>query len=140
LRPRPSEHLLESTSLFENERLGANIKVTLHKALISSVMTYACPTWELAADIHLLKLQRLQNKVLHTTGNFSRCTPVGDLHTAFNLLYVYDHRVKLCRQQAEVIQNHEDEHIRSIGEGEARQRKYKTLKLGGGKIYDRSSD
>jgi hypothetical protein len=29
-------------------------------------MTYACPGWEFAADNHLLKLQRLQNKVLRT--------------------------------------------------------------------------
>jgi hypothetical protein len=30
-------------------------------------MTYACTAWELAADTNLLKLQRLQNKVLRTT-------------------------------------------------------------------------
>jgi hypothetical protein len=29
-------------------------------------MTYACSTWEFVADNHLLKLQRLQNKVLRT--------------------------------------------------------------------------
>jgi hypothetical protein len=32
------------------ERLSANIKLILHKALIRSVMTFACHTWELAAD------------------------------------------------------------------------------------------
>jgi hypothetical protein len=47
---------------------------------------------------------------------------------------------KLCRQQAEVIQNHENENVRNIGQGEARHRKYKRLKLGGGHAYDRSSD
>jgi hypothetical protein len=47
---------------------------------------------------------------------------------------------KLSRQQAEVIQNHENENVRNIGQGEARQRKYKRLKLGGGQAYDRSSD
>jgi hypothetical protein len=36
------------------------------------------------------------------------------------------------RRQAEVIQKHENEHVRSIGQGEARHRKYKGLKLGGG--------
>jgi hypothetical protein len=51
-------------SVFKSERLSANIKLTLHKALIRSVMTYACPVWEFAAECHLLKLQRLQNKVL----------------------------------------------------------------------------
>jgi hypothetical protein len=75
-------------SLFKSERLSASIKLTLHKALIRSVMTYACPAWKLAADTYLLKLQCLRNKVLRTTGMFPRCTPVRDLHTAFNLPFV----------------------------------------------------
>jgi hypothetical protein len=77
-------------SLFKSERLSANIKLTLHKALIRSVMTYASPAWEFAADTHLMKLQRLQNKVLRTIGNFPRRTPVRDLHIAFKIPYVYD--------------------------------------------------
>jgi hypothetical protein len=103
-------------------------------------MTYACLTWELAADTYLLNLQRMQNKVLRTTGNFPRCTPVRNLHTAFNLLYVYDCITKWCRQKAEVIQNHENEHVRGIGQRDARYRKYMRLKLGGGQAYDRSSN
>jgi hypothetical protein len=35
-------------SLFKSKRLNANIKLTLHKALIRSVMTYACPACEFA--------------------------------------------------------------------------------------------
>jgi hypothetical protein len=85
-------------------------------------MKYALPTWELAADNYLLKLQLLQNKVLRTTENFSSCTSVRDLQTAFTLLYVYDYITKLWRQQAEVIQNHENEHVRVIEQGEARRR------------------
>jgi hypothetical protein len=38
------------------------------------------------------------------------------------------------------VQNHENEHVRGIGQGEARHRKYKNLNLGGGEAYDRSSD
>jgi hypothetical protein len=41
--------------------------------------------------------------------------------------------------KAEVLQNHENEHVRSIGQSEARHRKYKRLKLGDGQAYDRSS-
>jgi hypothetical protein len=127
-------------SLFKSERLSANIKLTLHKALIRSVMTYACPAWELAADINLLKLQRPQNKVLLTTGNFPTYTSVCDLHMAFNLPYVYDYITKLCRQQAGVIQNHENELVCSTGQGKDRHRKYKRLTLGGSQTYDCSSD
>jgi hypothetical protein len=95
-------------------------------------MAYASPTWEFAADTHHLKLQRLQNKVLHTTGNFRRRTPVRELHKAFNILYIYDYITQLCRQQAEVIQNNENANVCNIGQGEARHRKHKRLKLDGG--------
>jgi hypothetical protein len=95
------------------------------------------PAWEFAAESHLLKLQRLQNKVLRTIGIFPRRTSVRDMHVAFQIPYVYDFITKMCRQQAEVIQNHEN--VRYIGQGEARHRKYERLKLGGGHVYDRSS-
>jgi hypothetical protein len=103
-------------------------------------MTYACPAWEFAADNHLLKLQRLQNKVLRTIVNFPRRTRVCDLHMAFKLPYIYDYIKKLCRQQLEVMQNHENANIRNIGQGEPRQRKYKNHKLGVGQAYDLSSN
>jgi hypothetical protein len=83
-------------------------------------MTYASPAWEFAADSYLVKLQRLQNKVLCNTGNFPRRTPVRDLHVSFKLLYIYDYITKLCRQQAEVIQNHANENVRNIGQDETR--------------------
>jgi hypothetical protein len=51
---------------------------------------------------------------------------------AFKLPYVYDYITKLCRQQSEVIQNHENANVRNIGQGEPRHMKYKRLKLGGG--------
>jgi hypothetical protein len=86
-------------------------------------MNYAYPAWELVAETYILKLHPLQNKVLRITGHFPRCTPVRDLHTAFNLPYLYDYITKLCRHQAKVIQNHEDEHVRNIGQGKARHRK-----------------
>jgi peptide subunit release factor 1 (eRF1) len=62
------------------------------------------------------------------------------LHIAFKLPYIYDYITKLCGQQAEVIQNHENAIVRKIGQGEQRHRKYKRLKLGGGQAYDHSSD
>jgi hypothetical protein len=52
---------------------------------------------------------------------------------------VYDYITKLCRREAELILNQKNPNVREIGLGEARHRKYKTLKLGGGQAYDRSS-
>jgi hypothetical protein len=73
--------------VLKNERLGANMKIILHKALISSVMTHAIPAWKLAADTQFLNLQRLRNKVFRTE-NSPKCTLAHDLHTAFNLPYI----------------------------------------------------
>jgi hypothetical protein len=90
-------------------------------------MSYACSAWEFAAESDLLNLQRLQNKVLRTIGNFPRRTSVRDMHVAFQIPHMYDYITKSCRQQAEVILNHENENVRNIGQGEAQHRKYKWL-------------
>jgi hypothetical protein len=71
---------IRTYSIFKSKHLSANIKVILHRALIRSIMTYACPTWEFAADTHVMKLQHLQNRVLRAVGNFDRRTPVHGLH------------------------------------------------------------
>jgi hypothetical protein len=73
---------IRTYSVFKSKHLSANIKLIVYRALIRSIMTYAYPTWEFAADIHLMKLQCLQNRVLCTIGNFDRRTPVQDLHLA----------------------------------------------------------
>jgi hypothetical protein len=46
----------------------------------------------------------------------------------------------IVQQQAEIIQNNENEHVRGVGQGEARHRKYKKLKLGGVQSEECSSD
>jgi hypothetical protein len=100
-------------------------------------MVYACPTWDYAVDTHLLKLQ---NQVLHTIGNFDRCTLVCNMHVAFRIPYVYDYITKLCRKKAEVIQNALNPNAHANGQGEAMHRKHKRLKLGSVQAYDCSSD
>jgi hypothetical protein len=80
-------------------------------------MTYACPVREPAADRHLLKLQRPQNKALRTTGNLPRCTSIRDLHVAFKIPHIDDFVTKLCRQQVEVIQSLENLNVGNIGQG-----------------------
>jgi len=70
-----------------------------HKALIGSIMTYTYPSWEFMADIYLLKLQCLQNKVLYSTSNFPRCITTYELHVAFNIPYIYDFITTLCKHK-----------------------------------------
>jgi len=96
-------------------------------------ITYACPASDFAADSHLLKLQRLQNIDLRTTGNVPRRTPTRALHRTFMMIHK-----KICRKQAEVIQTHHNVNVRNIDRNEAQLMKNKNLKLDDGQAYDRS--
>jgi hypothetical protein len=93
-------------------RLSANIKLTFHKALIRSVVAYACSAWEFAADIHILRKESLQNNVLRTNCNVQRRTTTRELHVAIEILYVHELITKLSRQQAEVMPNRDKQIIR----------------------------
>jgi hypothetical protein len=59
---------------------------------------------------------------------------------AFKIPYMYDYIIKFYTTQAEVILNHVNPNARGTGRGEARHRKHKRLKPGGGEAYNRSAD
>jgi hypothetical protein len=101
-------------------------------------MTYACPAWEFAAEIHLLKLQRLQNKVLCTIDNF----PKAHIGSRYACSFQCSVRLRLhnvMQKTSRDLHNHESENVHNIGQGETPQKKNKRLKLGGGHLYDYSS-
>jgi hypothetical protein len=131
---------IRTYSLFKSEQFSTNIRLTHYKAVIRSLMTYVCPTWEYTLDTRLLKLQCWHNRVLRPIGNVDRCTPVHKLHATFKIPYVCDYATKLRRTQAEVILNHVNPNVHCTGQGAARCRQYKRLKLGGGQAYDCSAD
>jgi len=80
-------------------------------------MTYTCTIWEFAGDTFLLKLQRLQNKVLRIIVNFPGRTQTCVLNVALKFQYIYDFLT--CRQQAVVLQNDDNENVPNIEQGEA---------------------
>jgi hypothetical protein len=88
---------VRTCSLFRSGRLSTNLDLTVYKALVRWLMTYTRFTLEFAADAHLWKLQRLQNRVHHATGNLDKCTSVCELHVVSKILYVFHYINKLCR-------------------------------------------
>jgi hypothetical protein len=106
---------------------------------MKSKMTYTCPAWKFAADSHLLKLQRLQNRVLRPICNLPRRSLIRALHLAFQIPYLYDYITKTCRKEAEVIQNHDNMNAQNTGRSEVQHRKYKGLELDDCQAYDLSS-
>jgi hypothetical protein len=80
-------------SRFKSQRLSSSIKLTLCKALIRSVMPYACPPGNWRQITYLLKLQRLQNKVLRTKVTTDPRSAYG-FQPSVCMRYI----TKLCRQ------------------------------------------
>jgi hypothetical protein len=118
-------------SLFKSERLSSSIYLTHHKTVIRSVITYAWPGWELGTSTKQSSPHHCKFSKTHTCPRFAS----GFQTSAYAQLYK-----KLRRRQAKVIQNRENRHIPDMRQGEARHRKYKRLKLGGGQAYVRSRD
>jgi hypothetical protein len=71
-----------------------------------------------------MKPQHLQN-FSAPPANSPRHTLIRDMRVALQIPDVYDYITKLCRQQAQVLQNHENTHVQNIGQGEAQQGKYR---------------
>jgi hypothetical protein len=64
---------------------------------------------------------------------------VRELHVTVNISYVWNYVAKLYTTTAKIILKHLNPNIRGFRQGEALHRKYKRLKLGGGKACDRSA-
>jgi hypothetical protein len=116
-------------SLFKSERLNVSVKLTLHKALIRLVVTYAYSAWERAADNYLLKLQCLLKLFSAPLEIFQ-----GAHWSAFCTQFLPSVCIQLYNNIVlETSRSHTKSwewHILSIGQGVARHRKYKRFKLG----------
>jgi hypothetical protein len=99
-------------SLFKSDRLSANIKLNLYKTLIRSVIIYASPAWEFAVNTYLLKLQRLQTKVLSTIGNYRYCKRLSKFLLFTIILQNYEGNkqklYKIMKMQISSIQGKEN--------------------------------
>jgi hypothetical protein len=78
-------------------------------------MTYACPAWEFAADRQPsteIAAPAKQSSTHHW--KFSKAQIDSRFAYGFQTsAYIYGYIIKLCRQQAEVIQNNENKNVRS---------------------------
>jgi hypothetical protein len=84
-------------------------------------LTDARPAWELAADTNLFNLQRLQNRFSAPLDIFTLYTVLRFAHGFQPCLII--RLYKNVKVRTEVIQNHENEDVRGIGQGEAKPRK-----------------
>lgn len=72
----------------------------------------------LFSQMSVLNLYVLENIIYLAIGNFERHTQIRNLYVAFKIPYAYDYINKLCKQQVEVILNH-NTNVSATGQGKA---------------------
>jgi hypothetical protein len=155
------EHILENSARFVYSReLGHAVSTSFYfttnffygtwKSFMCSNMDYQDIKFIFSSD-RVIRLYPKQWVLISPPSNVAglswmHCNPPpygtiahGSLYNTPSVFDILNYITKLCRQQAEVIQNHKNENVRYIGQGEATHRKCKRLKLGGGHVYDCSS-
>jgi hypothetical protein len=60
--------------------IDVNLALIVYKSLLRSIVTYASPAWDYAAESYVHKLQTFQNKVLTIITKLPRVTPIDTLH------------------------------------------------------------
>ncbi|KAJ4427739.1 hypothetical protein ANN_25392, partial [Periplaneta americana] len=86
----------------DNLRVG----LTMYKALIRSVITYAAPAWRFAAVSHLRKLQVIQNQVIRLITHLPRVASRRKFHDELELPTIDEFIARLARNlYAEVRAN-----------------------------------
>jgi hypothetical protein len=73
----------------------------------------------------LVDVYRIRIQTAIKLFRLSRRTSTRDLHVAFKIPYIYGFVTKLCRQQTEIIPNHENVNVRNTGQAELNTEKNK---------------
>jgi len=123
-------------SLFKSERLSANVNLTLHKALVRCIMNYASPPGNLVQISIFWNCSSCKTKPSSVLAIFQGARIDPRFACGFqNSVRVCDFVTKLCRQEVEIIQNHENVNFRNTVQCETQSRKYNGIKQGGGEGY-----
>ena len=87
-------------------KLSVENKILIFKVVLRPIYTYACPIFTDIAKTHLMKLQRIQNKILKMILNLPWYTSTQDIHQTNNIEMVNDFIQKLsanyrCRMESQ---------------------------------------
>jgi Reverse transcriptase (RNA-dependent DNA polymerase)/Endonuclease-reverse transcriptase len=101
--------------LKKNSGLATYEKLTLYRAYIRPILTYACPCFAHAAKTHLNKIQIVQNKCLRMALNARYRTRIKTLHKRAKIPLISDFITKLTKSFFENSANSDNQLIKGLG-------------------------
>lgn len=99
----------------KNSGLPQFEKLTIYRAYIRPIMTYACPVFNNAAAIHMKKLQVMQNKCLRMALNAPYRTRITSLHKKAKIPTIKSFIDKLTKSFYEKSAKSNNKLISSLG-------------------------
>jgi hypothetical protein len=100
----------------KSSSININLALTVYKALIRPIITYAAPAWGYAPKTQFNKLQVFQNKVLRIITKHPRVTPIDTLHEQTGMETITNHVRKLAQKLYFKIQFSDNSQIRQLGQ------------------------
>ena len=100
-----------------NYRSHLNLKtaLTLYKALLRPIITYACPVWGNASKTHIKKLQVFQNKVLYMITKLPKFTPTWVLHKEAHIETINEYIQQSITRFNDSCQGHSNPMVARLG-------------------------
>ena len=84
--------------LSPKSQMSLQNKLTIYKAIIRPVMTYAAPIWCGMSDTQYYRLQKMQNKLLRSITKSDRYVRVQELHDMTKIQYIQEHCLELANK------------------------------------------
>ena len=82
-----------------SESRNVNLLLKLYKSVVRPIFEYSSVCIVNAADIHMIKLQQLQNQAMRVILKLPAYIPIKNLHDATGLEPIHDHLVKFAKSQ-----------------------------------------
>lgn len=98
-----------------HSHLNIKTAITLYKALIRPIITYACPAWGHAAKTHIKKLEIVQNKILYTITKLPRVTPLRTLHREAGIETISEYIRRSTQQFYDSREGHTNPLVEGLG-------------------------
>lgn len=114
--------------LNNHNKIRINTGLTIYKALLRPVLTYASPIWGHAARTHIKKLQVFQNKLLYMITKLPRVTPVDILHDQTGVETIEEYIKRMALKFYNTCEGHDNPLVASLGTYETANNKHKRPK------------
>ena len=109
-------------------KLHYQVGLVIYKALLRSMVTYACPIWGQASKVHTKKIQIFQNKCLRLITHLPKFISIDILHRETRMETIQEFIESAAKKFYCSIKEHDNELIGNLGNYEPRNYKHKTPK------------